>query len=79
MAPRLLDALAGETAAAADLVIAKGRWACSTACRAAESRTGANADIAARYGWPVVLVVDVSGRRNRPPRSRWAAGSTTRA
>ncbi len=26
-----------------------------------ESRTGANADIAARYGWPVVLVVDVSG------------------
>lgn len=29
--------------------------------RAAENRTGANADIAARYGWPVVLVVDVSG------------------
>jgi cobyrinic acid a,c-diamide synthase len=27
----------------------------------AESRTGANADIAARFGWPVVLVVDVSG------------------
>ena len=29
--------------------------------RAAEGRTGANADIAARYGWPVVLVIDVSG------------------
>lgn len=29
--------------------------------RAAENRSGANADIAARYGWPVILVVDVSG------------------
>jgi cobyrinic acid a,c-diamide synthase len=28
---------------------------------AGEGRTGANADIAARYGWPVVLVLDVSG------------------
>ncbi|MDU0220603.1 AAA family ATPase, partial [Escherichia coli] len=26
-----------------------------------EGRTGANADIAARYGWPVLLVLDVSG------------------
>lgn len=26
-----------------------------------EGRSGANADIAARYGWPVLLVVDVSG------------------
>jgi len=61
MAPGLLDALAGETAAQADLVVAEGSMGLFDGVRAAESRTGANADIAARYGWPVVLVVDVSG------------------
>ncbi|MGU3419086.1 cobyrinate a,c-diamide synthase [Methylobacterium sp. D54C] len=61
MAPPLLDALAGATAAAADLLIAEGSMGLFDGVRAAENRTGANADIAARYGWPVVLVVDVSG------------------
>lgn len=61
MAPGLLDALAGETAAQADIVVAEGSMGLFDGVRAAESRTGANADIAARYGWPVVLVVDVSG------------------
>ncbi|MFF9551354.1 cobyrinate a,c-diamide synthase [Methylobacterium fujisawaense] len=61
MATPLLDTLAGETAAAADLVIAEGSMGLFDGVRAAENRTGANADIAARYGWPVVLVVDVSG------------------
>ena len=61
MAPDLLDALASETAARADIVVAEGSMGLFDGVRAAESRTGANADIAARYGWPVVLVVDVSG------------------
>lgn len=61
MAPPLLDALAGSSAADADIVIAEGSMGLFDGVRAAESRTGANADIAARYGWPVVLVVDVSG------------------
>ncbi|SDA17854.1 cobyrinic acid a,c-diamide synthase [Methylobacterium sp. UNC378MF] len=61
MATPFLDALAGETAATADLVIAEGSMGLFDGVRAAENRTGANADIAARYGWPVVLVVDVSG------------------
>ncbi|MDP4022159.1 cobyrinate a,c-diamide synthase [Methylobacterium sp. NEAU 140] len=61
MAPPLLDALAGASAAQADLVVAEGSMGLFDGVRAAESRTGANADIAARYGWPVVLVVDVSG------------------
>jgi cobyrinic acid a,c-diamide synthase len=61
MAPPLLDALAGATAADADIVIAEGSMGLFDGVRAAENRTGANADIAARYGWPVVLVVDVSG------------------
>lgn len=61
MEPRLLDALAGETASGADIVVAEGSMGLFDGVRAAENRTGANADIAARYGWPVVLVVDVSG------------------
>jgi cobyrinic acid a,c-diamide synthase len=61
MAPPLLDALAGATVADADIVIAEGSMGLFDGVRAAENRTGANADIAARYGWPVLLVVDVSG------------------
>jgi cobyrinic acid a,c-diamide synthase len=61
MATPLLDALAGATTAEADIVVAEGSMGLFDGVRAAESRTGANADIAARYGWPVVLVVDVSG------------------
>ena len=61
MAPPLLDTLAATSAADADLVIAEGSMGLFDGVRAAESRTGANADIAARFGWPVVLVVDVSG------------------
>ena len=61
MATPLLDALAGATATEADIVVAEGSMGLFDGVRAAESRTGANADIAARYGWPVVLVVDVSG------------------
>jgi cobyrinic acid a,c-diamide synthase len=57
----LLDALAWATTTDADIVIAEGSMGLFDGVRAAESRTGANADIAARYGWPVVLVVDVSG------------------
>src|SRR3954471_20153660 len=61
MAPPLLAAPASATAADADLVIAEASMGLFDGVRAAESRTGANADIAARFGWPVVLVVDVSG------------------
>jgi len=61
MAPPMLDALASAVASDADLVIAEGSMGLFDGVRAAESRTGANADIAARFGWPVVLVVDVSG------------------
>ncbi|MBE7243541.1 MAG: cobyrinate a,c-diamide synthase [Actinomycetospora chiangmaiensis] len=61
MAPPLLDTLARATTDDADIVIAEGSMGLFDGVRAAESRTGANADIAARYGWPVVLVVDVSG------------------
>jgi cobyrinic acid a,c-diamide synthase len=61
MEPPLLDAVAGLVGAEADIVVAEGSMGLFDGVRAAESRTGANADIAARYGWPVVLVLDVSG------------------
>ena len=61
MRPDLLDALAAASAEDSDLVVAEGSMGLFDGVRAAESRTGANADVAARYGWPVVLVIDVSG------------------
>ncbi|MCJ2036844.1 cobyrinate a,c-diamide synthase [Methylobacterium sp. J-068] len=57
----MLDAVAGLSAANADLVVAEGSMGLFDGIVAAEGRTGANADIAARYGWPVILVLDVSG------------------
>jgi len=61
MDDRRLDAAAGLASAGADLVIAEGSMGLHDGIVAGEGRTGANADIAARYGWPVVLVLDVSG------------------
>ena len=61
MADGLLDAAAGLAATGADLVVAEGSMGLHDGIVAGEGRTGANADIAARYGWPVLLVLDVSG------------------
>ncbi|MCP1561508.1 UNVERIFIED_ORG: cobyrinic acid a,c-diamide synthase [Methylobacterium sp. SuP10 SLI 274] len=61
MPDALLDACAGLSAREADLVVAEGSMGLHDGIVAGEGRTGANADIAARYGWPVVLVLDVSG------------------
>jgi cobyrinic acid a,c-diamide synthase len=61
MGPSLLDNLAGASLRDVDLLVAEGSMGLFDGVRAAENRSGANADIAARYGWPVVLVVDVSG------------------
>ncbi|MER2264010.1 cobyrinate a,c-diamide synthase [Methylobacterium oxalidis] len=57
----LLDAVGRLAAAEADLVVAEGSMGLFDGIVAGEGRTGANADIAARYGWPVLLVLDVSG------------------
>ena len=57
----MLDAVAALAATNADLVVAEGSMGLFDGIVAAEGRTGANADIAARYGWPVILVLDVSG------------------
>ncbi|WP_264049747.1 cobyrinate a,c-diamide synthase [Methylobacterium flocculans] len=61
MPEAMLDAVAARAAVGADLVVAEGSMGLFDGIVASEGRTGANADIAARYGWPVILVLDVSG------------------
>lgn len=58
----LIAALAREAATGSDIVVAEGSMGLFDGVRAAAGRTGASADIAARLGWPVVLVIDVSGQ-----------------
>jgi cobyrinic acid a,c-diamide synthase len=62
MSPAAIGALAAETAAGADLVIAEASMGLFDGVPAGEGRTGASADIAAATGWPVLLVHDVSGQ-----------------
>ncbi|MEZ0170684.1 cobyrinate a,c-diamide synthase [Microvirga sp. TS319] len=61
MSTRLLTALAAASAEAADLIVAEGSMGLFDGVRQDIGRTGASADIAALFGWPVVLVLDVSG------------------
>ncbi len=57
------DRIAGLAGAEADLVIAEGSMGLfDGVARPGETGTGASADIAALAGWPVVLVLDVSGQ-----------------
>jgi cobyrinic acid a,c-diamide synthase len=62
MDDRLLHGLAARTATGADLVIAEGSMGLFDGIEGEAGRTGASADIAARFGWPVLLVLDVSGQ-----------------
>lgn len=57
----LLGAIASEAARDADLVIAEGSMGLFDGIRQEIGRTGASADIAALFGWSVILVLDVSG------------------
>lgn len=62
MPDALLGQIAGEAARGADLVIAEGSMGLFDAVPGPEGHTGASADIAALLGWPIVLVIDVSGQ-----------------
>lgn len=62
MTPARIDALVAA-ARGADLVIAEGSMGLFDGVASpGETGTGASADIAALMGWPVVLVLDVSGQ-----------------
>lgn len=58
----LLGGIAGTAAGEADLVVAEGSMGLFDAVPGPEGHTGASADIAALLGWPVLLVIDVSGQ-----------------
>lgn len=58
----LLGRIAREATGAADIVIAEGSMGLFDAVPGPEGHTGASADIAALTGWPVLLVIDVSGQ-----------------
>lgn len=62
MPDALLGQIAGEAARTADIVIAEGSMGLFDGVPGPGGHSGASADIAALFGWPVLLVVDVSGQ-----------------
>ncbi len=62
MPPALLDSLAGEAAAGADLVLIESAMGLYDGIPGEPGRSGSAADLARLYRLPVVLVLDVSGQ-----------------
>ncbi len=62
MPPDLLDRLAGEQAAGADVLVVESAMGLFDGIAAGPGRTGAAADLARRFGTPVALILDVTGQ-----------------
>ena len=62
MPPALLDAVAAGAADGADLLLIESAMGLFDGVAAGAGRSGAAADLAARFGLPVLLVLDVSGQ-----------------
>src|SRR6516162_7641049 len=62
MPPGLLDALTGEAARTAELLIIEGVMGLFDGAAGAPGRTGSTADLATHLRLPVLLVLDVSGQ-----------------
>jgi|HubBroStandDraft_6_1064221.scaffolds.fasta_scaffold181786_2 cobyrinic acid a,c-diamide synthase len=62
MRPVLLDALAAEAARDAEMLVIEGAMGLFDGVPGEAGRSGAAADLAARFGVPVLLVLDVSGQ-----------------
>jgi cobyrinic acid a,c-diamide synthase len=62
MPPALLDNLVSEAAAKADLLVIEGAMGLFDGIPAGPRRSGASADLAARFHLPVLLVIDVAGQ-----------------
>jgi cobyrinic acid a,c-diamide synthase len=62
MAPALLDALVAEASSSAEMLVVEGVMGLFDGVAGTPGRCGATADLAARYGLPVVLVLDVAGQ-----------------
>jgi cobyrinic acid a,c-diamide synthase len=62
MAPALLDALVREASQAAEILVIEGVMGLFDGVAGPPGRSGATADLAARFPLPVLLVLDVSGQ-----------------
>jgi cobyrinic acid a,c-diamide synthase len=62
MPPQLVDALLREGGAGADLLVIEGVMGLFDGIPSAPLRSGATADLAARLGLPVLLVIDAAGQ-----------------
>ena len=62
MAPGQLDAVMEDAARNADVLVVESAMGLFDGVEGGAGRTGAAADLAARYGLPVLLVLDVSGQ-----------------
>jgi cobyrinic acid a,c-diamide synthase len=62
MKSALLDALMGEAADGAEMLVIEGAMGLFDGIESAPRRSGSTADLAARFRLPVLLVVDVSGQ-----------------
>ena len=62
MPPRLVAHYAARTGAGRDLVIGEGLMGLFDGVPAPAGRSGSSADVAAATGWPILLVLDVSGQ-----------------
>ena len=62
MPPALLQGLAREAGAGTELVLCEGLMGLFDGVPGEPGRSGSSADVAAALGWPVLLVVDVSGQ-----------------
>jgi cobyrinic acid a,c-diamide synthase len=62
MPPALLDAIVMDTAASGDMLVIEGAMGLFDGIPGASGRSGSTADLAVRFGIPVLLVLDVSGQ-----------------
>jgi cobyrinic acid a,c-diamide synthase len=62
MPPALLTALASRAGAGCDLILCEALMGLFDGVPGPAGRTGSSADVAAALGWPVLLVLDVSGQ-----------------
>ena len=62
MPPQVIDALIAEAAHGGDVLVIEGAMGLFDGVPGTEGRSGAAADIAARFSLPVLLILDVSGQ-----------------
>ena len=62
MPPFLQQSLAQAAAAETDLILCEGLMGLFDGVPSESGRSGSSADIAAAFGWPVVLILDISGQ-----------------